>query len=120
MLRASSTTSRRSRRSDANDDTRSVANTDEAVQPCMCDFPARSVGLGQQRRPRCTWSFSHAEQRKRDDEVRDLDAVQRDEHGAAVSAVPATITQSSPKRRINDPLKKPGENIATKCHSSIS
>ena len=36
---------------------------------------------------------------------------------SATSTIPARITLSTPKRRISEPVKKPGANMPTTCHS---
>ena len=36
---------------------------------------------------------------------------------SATRATPARITLSTPKRRISEPVKNPGANIPTTCHS---
>ncbi len=83
---------------------------DEVVRPCVFAFSAGLVALGQQRRAAGVHEVpAHAQQHQRGPEVRDGVAVERDRRARGdISASPARMTPSTPKRRISRPVKKPG------------
>jgi hypothetical protein len=75
------------------------------------------VRLGEQRRAARVHEVpSDADQRERGQEVRVCVAVQRDDGAERHDATLPTITLSTPKRPISDPVTKPGAYMPTTCH----